>query len=61
MNTYAAIAQREDLITIAPALPSSATVRPVLQSGRLPGANLAAFWEARGLRVFEMNGVLWGQ
>jgi hypothetical protein len=61
MNTYAAIAPREDLITIAPALPSSATVRPAPQSGRLPGANLAAFWEARALRVFERNGVLWGQ
>jgi hypothetical protein len=61
MNTYAAIAQREDLITIAPALPSPATVRPAPPSGRLPGANLAAFWEARGFRVFEMNGVLWGQ
>lgn len=65
MNTYAAIApaitQREDLITIGTMPLPAAILRPAPQSDRLPGANLAAFWEARGLRVLEMNGVLWGQ
>ena len=61
MNTYAAVASREELITIGPAVPSSRAVRPAPQLDCLPGANLAAFWEARGLRVFEKSGVLWGQ
>jgi hypothetical protein len=61
MTTQAAVRRRDDLITIAPATPVAPVLRPVPTPVRMPGANLAAFWEARGLRVFEMNGVLWGQ
>ncbi|MGP8246983.1 MAG: hypothetical protein ACLQVN_21000 [Bryobacteraceae bacterium] len=56
MHTYAAVEQRDDLIQIERAAPAT---------GRTPdsraGSSLAEFWENRGLRVCEKDGVFWGE
>jgi len=55
MHTYAAVEQREDLIHI------DGAVRAAPVPASRPGSNLAAFWENRGLRVCEKDGVFWGE
>lgn len=39
--------------------PTASPMLPMGGTSEVPGANMAIFWESRGRRVFEMNGVLW--
>jgi hypothetical protein len=55
MHTYAAVEQKENLVQILGATPAAPKPAP------RPGSNLAAFWENRGLRVRQKDGVYWGE
>jgi len=50
-----------DLLSTPGQAGDGSALRAVPANPRTPGAGLARFWELRGQKVFEENGVLWGQ